>query len=655
MSDWLIWIPLLPLLGFLANGLFGRRLGKRAVAAIGCAAPIGSLVLSIFAFHALRQGGPFQENVYTWIAVERRFPALEIPLLLVFDQLSAIMCLIVTGIGSLIHVYSTEYMEHEDRGGYARYFAYLNLFTAMMLVLVLGGNLPLLFVGWEGVGLCSYLLIGFWYRDDANASAGKKAFIVNRVGDFGFLLGMFLLYAAAQTLDIQALNGLAQKTRTAPPAAEGVIPQATLAAAALLLFVGACGKSAQIPLYVWLPDAMAGPTPVSALIHAATMVTAGVYMVARMHEVFLAAGVALPVVAGVGIATAFFAATMALLENDIKKVLAYSTISQLGYMFVGVGAGAFTAGIFHLLTHAFFKALLFLGAGAVMHALGGTTDLRLMGGLRRKLPLTSLFFATGALALAGIPPFAGFFSKDEVLWAAFARWLNGHGAGWFAVWALGVLTATITAFYIFRAVGLAFFGERRGPADAHLHAREPGLRMLVPLALLAVLSVGGGFVNVPPFLAEHGEFLAEFLAPAVGRPAEAAHAKVGAAQWAAAAIPAALAIVAALGALVIYARRPELEREAVSRPALRPIARAIEEKYWVDRAYERAFVEPLKNGAATLWEWIDVAAIDGLVNGAGRAVAVLSAAARRVQAGVLNQYALYFAGGAIAALAYLLL
>jgi NADH-quinone oxidoreductase subunit L len=644
MADTVIWIPLLPFFGFLVNGLFGRRLEKRLCALFACAGPIASGVISVAAFRHVLENGPIEANLYTWVSTG----ALRIPFTLVFDRLSAVMCLVVTGVGSLIHVYSTEYMEHESRGGYARYFAFLNLFTAMMLLLVLGGSLPLLFVGWEGVGLCSYLLIGFWYGEIKNADAGKKAFIVNRVGDFGFLLGMFLLFAGIETLDIDALCRFAEN---------GVIPRATCAAAALLLFFGACGKSAQIPLYVWLPDAMAGPTPVSALIHAATMVTAGVYMVARMHPLFLAGGGALAVVAAIGIATAFFSATMAIAENDLKKVLAYSTISQLGYMFVGAGAAAFAASIFHLVTHAFFKALLFLGAGAVMHGLDGIVDLRKMGGLSRKMPLTALLFTIGALGLSGIPPFAGFFSKDEILSAVFARWSAGEGAGWLAVWVLGVLTAAITAFYTFRAVGLAFFGEPRGPADSHLHARDPGLRMLVPLGVLAAATVGGGFLNVPPVLHEGWEFFAGFLGPVLPPAAAIAHeveAGTAAVEWLVLVIPTALAAVSAAAAFLIYARRPEVARAIAERPLFRPLRRALEEKYGVDRAYERAFVEPLKTGAAALWEWVDVAVIDGTVNGVGRAASRVSAAFRQLQGGFLNQYAFYFAGGAIAVLFFLI-
>jgi len=394
-------IPLLPLMGFALNGLLGKRLGeglgRRAIAALACAGPVLAFLFSVRLFRHLAAGGdPIDTTLYTWIAAG----SVKIDVRLVCDQLTSVMLLVVTGVGSLIHLYSAEYMEEEATGSYARYFAYLNLFTAMMLVLITGASLPVLFVGWEGVGLCSFLLIGFWYQDTKNADAGRKAFIVNRVGDFGFLLGMFLLFKELGTLSIAAIN---------QQAAAGGADTGTLTVACLLLFVGACGKSAQIPLYVWLPDAMAGPTPVSALIHAATMVTAGVYMIARLGGLFTAAPTALAVVATVGTLTAFFAATMALPEMDLKKVLAYSTISQLGYMFLGVGTGVYAAGIFHLVTHAFFKALLFLSAGAIMHAFHHM-DMRKFGGLKKKMPVTFWVFLVGALALAGIPPFSGFFS-----------------------------------------------------------------------------------------------------------------------------------------------------------------------------------------------------------------------------------------------------
>ncbi|MHC4830705.1 MAG: NADH-quinone oxidoreductase subunit L, partial [Planctomycetota bacterium] len=497
-------IPLLPLVGFTINALFGKRLGRRPVAFIACVGPAIAFVLACRLLGAQSEDGaePILANLYTWIQVGD----LDIGLTLLCDRLTALMLMIVTGVGTLIHIYSTEYMATEEEGGYARYFAYLNLFTAMMLVLITGASLPLMFVGWEGVGLCSYLLIGFWYKDLKNARAGRKAFIVNRIGDFGFLLGIFVLFTVFGTLDFVDLAQVEV----------GGIEASVLTTACLLLFVGAAGKSAQIPLYVWLPDAMAGPTPVSALIHAATMVTAGVYMIARLGHLFAASATALLVVASVGAATALFAATMAMTETDLKKVLAYSTVSQLGYMFVGVGSGVFAAGIFHLTTHAFFKALLFLAAGAVMHALH-SMDMTKMGGLRKKMPITFICFTIGALALAGLPPFSGFFSKDEVLTVTFANFLHHApgGTAWLWIWVAGVVTAGLTAFYTIRALCMTFLGTFRGSEHDWDHAHDPGYRILMPLIVLAVLAFAGGFLNVGSALGG-GAHLFHFLEPVLG-------------------------------------------------------------------------------------------------------------------------------------------
>jgi NADH-quinone oxidoreductase subunit L len=636
-----VLIPLFPFAGFLLNGLLGRRMGKGFVATIACAGPIFSFFCALAILVHLLRGAPYVEaTIYTWIGTDD----LTVPFRLVVDPLSVLMCLVVTGIGSLIHIYSTEYMEHEARGGYARYFAYLNLFTSLMLLLVTGASLPLMFVGWEGVGLASYLLIGFWYQNDAYASAGKKAFIVNRIGDFGFLIGIFTLFAAFRTLGMSDLNELASR---APLAGSSV-----LTTAAVCLFLGACGKSAQIPLYVWLPDAMAGPTPVSALIHAATMVTAGVYMVLRLHGVFVHAPGALALVATVGCATAFFAATMALAENDLKKVLAYSTVSQLGYMFVGVGTGAFTAGFFHVFTHAFFKALLFLGAGVVMHALDGATDLRKMGGLREKLPLTFWLFLAGALALAGLPPFAGFFSKDEILWSALASWSDGRGAGWLVIWIVCVVTAGITAFYTFRAFSLAFLGEPRGPADTHMHAHEPGWPMLAPLVVLAAGACLAGLLNIPDLFLPHAERVSEFLEPVFGEHVPAPH--TAAFKWLGAAIPTGLAILCAVAAWRIYQAGPDALAEVTEKPVVKPLYELMARKYGVDAFYDRAIVQQVKAGAASLWEYVDVALIDNTVNGIASLAKLLAERARRLEPGVVNLYAFYVAGGAAAILYFAL-
>src|SRR5438477_66504 len=471
MQLWLI--PTLPLAGFLINGIFGRRFSKSLVNTVA----IGSVIVA-FAWVVKVIAGmgdlnsPVSEHYFTWI----ESGTLNIACDFTVDRLTAVMLLVVTGIGSLIHIYSIGYMSHE--GGYYRFFAYLNLFMFFMLVLVLGANYLILFVGWEGVGLCSYLLIGFYFDKQFATNAGNKAFIVNRIGDFGFSLAMFYIVRNFSSLDFGTVFREAAST-----------PERTLTIIAMLLLVGACGKSAQIPLYVWLPDAMAGPTPVSALIHAATMVTAGVYMTARSWVIFTHAPTAMEWVAVIGVATAFFAATIGLAQNDIKKVFAYSTVSQLGYMFLGVGCGAFSAGIYHLVTHAFFKALLFLGAGSVIHALSGEQDLRHMGGLRHKIKWTYLTMMCAAVAIAGIPPFSGFFSKDAILLAA-------HQHAPWMYW-LGVVTAGMTAFYVFRAMFLTFFGEYRG----HEHPHESPPVMILPLAVLAVLSLAGGFLfKVPAFL-----------------------------------------------------------------------------------------------------------------------------------------------------------
>ena len=476
-------IVLLPLLGFLVNGIFGNRLGKAFVSAVGCSLPILAFGVAVNSFLILQAGGsaPLIDSVYTWALIGDS--TFEVSFY--FDALSAVMTLIVTGVGALIHVYSIGYMKEDS--SYARYFAYLNLFLFFMLLLVLGRSLLVLFVGWEGVGLASYLLIGFWFEDPEKARAGKKAFITNRIGDAGFLLGMFLLYQALGTLDADRIN--AAFMSPVPPAVSASL-------VGILLFIGACGKSAQIPLHVWLPDAMAGPTPVSALIHAATMVTAGVYMVSRMSGIYMHAPEASAVIATIGVLTAFFAATIAIAQNDIKKVLAYSTISQLGFMFVAAGVGAYGVAIFHLYTHAFFKACLFLGAGSVIHALGGEQDIRKMGGLARKIPVTFATFAVATAAIAGIPPLAGFFSKDEILWYSFASSTGGSPL----LFTLAAATALLTAFYMFRLLWLTFFGASRMTKEVEHHVHESPLSMTGVLLVLAALSAIGGFLALPHFL-----------------------------------------------------------------------------------------------------------------------------------------------------------
>src|SRR3954466_2482931 len=526
-------IPLFPVVGFLVNASLGRRLTKSISGGLACAAMIASFAVSAMLVGRIlgHDAAPIEFTAFEWFTSG----TLHVPFALRLDHLSTVMILVITGIGSLIHIYSTGYMHDEPDSEFARYFSYLNLFAAFMLVLVLGANFPVMFVGWEGVGLCSYLLIGFWFRKKSAADAGKKAFVVNRIGDFGFILGMLLLFATFSTLYFQELAS--KVAARAPEAGEwGVVTIATL-----LLFLGATGKSAQIPLYVWLPDAMEGPTPVSALIHAATMVTAGVYMIGRNAVLFTHAPHTLAIVAGIGVATALMAGTIGLVQNDIKRVLAYSTVSQLGYMFLAMGVGAYAAGVFHLYTHAFFKALLFLGSGAVIHALGGEQDLRRMGGLKKDLPITYWTFLIGAIAIAGVPPLAGFFSKDEILWKTFD---SGHRL----LWIIGLVTSFLTAIYMFRLVFLTFHGERRHDApaapahpeeeepaahhqpgqhashqhlqqDAHGHAtHDHGLHdappaMALALIVLAIGSVFAGLVGIPHAIGG-GNRIEAFLEPA---------------------------------------------------------------------------------------------------------------------------------------------
>jgi NADH-quinone oxidoreductase subunit L len=544
---------------------------------------------------------PHVERYFDWI----QSAGLTVGFDFAVDRLTAVMLLVVTGVGLLIHIYAIGYMAHD--GGYARFFAYLNLFMFFMLTLALGANFLLLFVGWEGVGLSSYLLIGFWFHKQSATDAGNKAFIVNRIGDFGFSLAVFLLVVNFRSLDF----------RTVFDAVAGQ-SQATLTLIGLLLLVGAAGKSAQIPLYVWLPDAMEGPTPVSALIHAATMVTAGVYMIARAAPIYVHAPAALEAVAVVGLATAFFAATIGLAQNDIKKVFAYSTVSQLGFMFLGVGVGAFSAGIFHLVTHAFFKALLFLGAGSVIHALAGEQDLRRMGGLRKRTPITFLTLLAASLSIAGFPGTAGFFSKDEILVAAY------YHAPWM-FW-LGVLTAGMTAFYVFRAFFLAFFGEYRGEAHPH----ESPASMTAPLIVLAVLSLAGGFIPVP-----------RWLEPLF--PAPEAHA------GALAAIAAAAGLAGIALAYVFYVARPALPGVVAGR--LGWLYRTVANKYYVDEIYNAAIVRPMVEGSRVLlWQAVDVETIDASVNGIAARARGIGGVLRRMQSGFIRSYAAWVLLGAVGVL-----
>jgi NADH-quinone oxidoreductase subunit L len=598
MQLWLI--PILPLAGFLINGLFGRRFSKGVINAIA----VGSVALSfawvLKTLLALDLNQPYTERYFTWI----QSGSLQINCEFTIDKLTAVMLLIVTGVGSLIHLYSVGYMAHE--GGYYRFFAYLSLFMFFMLTLVLAANYLLLFVGWEGVGLCSYLLIGFYFDKKFATDAGNKAFIVNRIGDFGFSLAVFYIVKNFGALDFKTVFAHA-------PA----MPEATLTIVGLLLMVGACGKSAQLPLYVWLPDAMAGPTPVSALIHAATMVTAGVYMTARSWPILTHAPAAMDVIAVIGIATAFFAATIGLAQNDIKKVFAYSTVSQLGYMFVGVGCGAFSAGIYHLMTHAFFKALLFLGSGSVIHALSGEQDMRQMGGLRKRVPWTFLTMMCAAVAIAGIPPFAGFFSKDAILLAAYAY------SPW--MYWVGTITAGMTAFYVFRAMFLTFFGEYRG----HGHPHESSAVMLVPLAVLALLSIGGGFLfPIPEFLSS------------VFPPREAPENTV------LMAISTLAGISGIAIAWLMYVAKPSLADSFAG--SMKGLYTLVYNKYFVDEIYDAAVVNPVVNGSRTvLWKGVDTAVIDGAANGVGSGARNIGGILRLLQSGDIRSYATWVLLGSV--------
>jgi NADH-quinone oxidoreductase subunit L len=639
MLEYLWIVPLLPLLGSAVNGLFGARWPNRIVNGVA----IGSTGLSFFcALEAVREffeSGQvlFHKEFFTWIAAGNFRAGFDLQM----DQLTVVMVLVVTGVGWLIHIYATGYMAHE--GGYYRFFSYLNLFMFFMLILVLAANYVLLFVGWEGVGLSSYLLIGFYFLRKSASDAGKKAFIVNRIGDFGFMLGMFLLFRAFHTLDFQAIF-TGSTLQGWPVELSGHL--GTLTFACLLIFMGACGKSAQLPLYVWLPDAMEGPTPVSALIHAATMVTAGVYVVARSHILFAHAPMAMLVVAIVGCATAFFAATIGLVQTDIKKVLAYSTVSQLGYMFLACGVGAFSAGIFHLMTHAFFKALLFLAAGSVIHAMGGEQDMNRMGGLGKKIPRTYVTMLLATFAIAGIPFWAGFFSKDAILFAAFQSQTGGT-----VLYVFGLLTALLTSFYMFRLIFLTFGGTPR--FDEHkVHVHESPWSMLGPLVVLAVLSTVGGWVALPA-LFQGPDYFANFLGPVFGGH-ETAEATGDIAAHRLELILAGVAVSAALIGMVVaywlYLKRPE-KADGLAK-SLKPAYTTLLNKYYVDELYAAMIVKPLLwISTNALWKTADVAGIDGAVNGIAEGTAAIGDGVRHTQSGNTRSYAVWVVVGALVVMA----
>ena len=673
----MLLIPLLPFLGFLINATVGRRSSKSISGGIATVAMFAAFAVSAAQVWQLWHLDPshgvraIDQSVFTWLQSDTLKVALEFRL----DPLSSLMILVITGIGSLIHLYSTAYMHDETDSEFARYFSYLNLFASFMLVLVLGASFPVMFIGWEGVGLCSYLLIGFYFVKPSASDAGKKAFIVNRIGDFGFILGMLLLFSLFGTLDFQ---GVAKAASELPiETGWGLMSIATL-----LLFVGATGKSAQLPLYVWLPDAMEGPTPVSALIHAATMVTAGVYMIGRNAVLFSHAPETLSIVAIVGCATALMAGTIGLVQNDIKRVLAYSTVSQLGYMFLAMGVGAFAGGIFHLYTHAFFKALLFLGSGAVIHALHGEQDLRKMGGLAKKLPITYWTFLIGTLAIAGVPLLSGFFSKDEILWKTYA---SGHTV----LWALAVVTAFLTATYMFRLVYMAFAGESRAdtPAAAHnghaghdahghqvadhhggghLHDAPPA--MAIALIVLAIGSVAAGYVGVPhvlkgsnqiesylePSFAAPGEIAvaAEVEVMAEGATSETGHAD-GSMEMPLMVFSVLVAGAGILTATYFFKWKPAAADGMAAQ--FSGVHKLLLNKYYVDELYDATIVQPIKRvSSVVLWRSVDAVVIDGSVNAVGLVVRGWSAVLRRLQTGSVRAYAMSLFVGVVVIVGYYL-
>jgi NADH-quinone oxidoreductase subunit L len=637
MLEYLWIIPLLPLLGSAINGLFGAKWPNKFVTLIAISSTGLSFVGALEAVREFFDSGQvlFRKEYFTWITAGSFRAGFDLQM----DQLTVVMVLVVTGVGWLIHIYASGYMAHE--GGYYRFFSYLNLFMFFMLVLVLAANYVLLFVGWEGVGLSSYLLIGFYFLRKSAADAGKKAFIVNRIGDFGFMLGMFLLFRTFGTLDFQTLFA-----KAGPWPAEAMGHFGTFTIACLLLFMGATGKSAQLPLYVWLPDAMEGPTPVSALIHAATMVTAGVYVIARSHILFTHAPTAMLVVAIVGCATAFFAASIGLVQTDIKRVLAYSTVSQLGYMFLACGVGAFTAGIFHLMTHAFFKALLFLAAGSVIHAIGGEQDMNKMGGLSKKIRWTYGTMLTATLAIAGIPLFAGFFSKDAILFATFQSETGGR-----ILYTFGLLTALLTAFYMFRLIFLTFSGKPRYD-EKKVRVHESPWSMLGPLVVLAILSVIGGWLALPAFF-QRPDYFANFLTP-IFSGHESVEVVTEAATHNLELILAGVAVAAALIGLAVaywlYVSNPRKADDLAK--SMKPAYTILLNKYYVDELYAFLVVRPLLwLSTSVFWKAADVAGIDGTVNGIAHGAKAIGDGVRHSQSGNTRSYAVWVVVGAIVVLA----
>ncbi|TDH25509.1 NADH-quinone oxidoreductase subunit L [Segetibacter sp. 3557_3] len=611
MSQLAYLIPLFPLIGFLINGLGRNKLSKSLISIIGCGTILASFIVSLLIFFEVKQPGFRAVTVHLFDFI--RVPAFNIPFDFQIDQLSSLFLLIITGVGFLIHVYSSAYMKEEAPQHYGRYFAYLNLFVFSMLLLVLGANYVIMFIGWEGVGLCSYLLIGYWFKNNEYNYAARKAFVMNRIGDLGFLLAVFWI-----------LQKLGTSTYSEVFANAANFSTAEVTGITMLLFVGAMGKSAQIPLYTWLPDAMAGPTPVSALIHAATMVTAGIYMIVRSNVLYSMAPGTLGFITIIGLVTALLAATIAIKQNDIKKVLAYSTVSQLGYMFLGLGVGAYTGAVFHVMTHAFFKALLFLGAGSVIHAVHNQQDIRYMGGLKKHMPITHITFLLACLAISGIPPFSGFFSKDEILAAAYA-----HNP---VLWIVGVITAALTAFYMFRLYAMTFLGTFRGTHDQEHHLHESPSAMTIPLIVLAVLSVIGGFVGIPEVFAPNAHALANFLSPVIVAPAESHHLS-HATEYMLMGVSVGLAAIAIFYAWTRFSKRPEIADATGA-------GKMLANKWYIDELYDAAIARPLVAFGGFLNRFVEKSGIDAVVNGVGKGVQYTSNKIRLLQSGQVGNYIL---------------
>ncbi len=612
MKNLILLIPLLPFIGFLINGLGRKHLSKTATGLIGSGTVLAAFILSIVVFIRIDEISTINDGVYKYFDFIN-IGSLNIPFAFQVDQLTAIFLLIITGVGFLIHVYSTAYMHEEKGEHFGRYFAYLNLFVFSMLLLVMGANFVIMFIGWEGVGLCSYLLIGYWFKSIDYTNAAKKAFVMNRIGDLAFLLAIFWLIQKTGTTNFIEIFKIAHN-----------LPPADITGITILLFIGATGKSAQIPLYTWLPDAMAGPTPVSALIHAATMVTAGIYMIARSHALYEHAALTNNIIAIIGAATAIFAATIAMKQNDIKKVLAYSTVSQLGYMFLALGSGAYVAAVFHVMTHAFFKALLFLGSGSVIHAMSGQQDIRFMGGLKKKLKITYATFLVGCIAIAGIFPLSGFFSKDAILLAAFEKNI--------ILYVVGVITAGLTAFYMFRLLFITFSGGFRGTEEQRHHVHESPAAMTIPLVILAILSIAGGFIGIPEIFVQGWDRLGAFLSGAeiknIKHDAPVSHAT----EYILMALTTVVAVVAIIIAWLRYRNYREEQPTA--------IGKVLENKWYVDELYDKIFVKPVNRLGIVADRFLERSGIDFIVNGIGRLVNYGGRQMRWLQSGQIGSYVL---------------